>query len=216
MNVVIDVIRAFTFCHVALAGGARRVVLARTVKEARSLRARFPGALLAGEVRALPVPGFDLGNSPAEVAAARVRNCDIILKTTNGTEATLNSAACAKVYVAGFCNADATAQRLRAFAAEAAPVQLVASHPTSDEDVACAEYVRDRVLGAAPPISPERVAQRIRGSDAARKFLDGSEPRLSPRDIEHCADRPARQLVLSVTFEHEAIIEIESRHDIVH
>ena len=75
--VVIDVVRAFTTAAFAFAAGAREVVLTDSVEEAFALRDRFRGAaggrltcLLMGEVGGEPIEGFDLGNSPAALAAS--------------------------------------------------------------------------------------------------------------------------------------------------
>src|SRR5207237_5230955 len=63
--VAIDVIRAFTTAAFALAAGARDIMPVGTVEQALELRARFPGALLMGEVGGYPIEGFDFGNSPS-------------------------------------------------------------------------------------------------------------------------------------------------------
>src|SRR5579871_4406367 len=71
--IVIDVIRAFSVAAYAFAGGAREMLLVRTVEEAFALRERFPNALLIGEVEGRLIPVFDLNNSPAAMSAADVR-----------------------------------------------------------------------------------------------------------------------------------------------
>ena len=66
--VVIDVLRASTTISHALAAGARAVIPAMEVDEARRIAAGLPAgeALLGGEREGLPIAGFDLGNSPSE------------------------------------------------------------------------------------------------------------------------------------------------------
>ena len=59
---VIDVFRAFTTTAVALANGASRIVMARTVEEALALRDAGIGEVCMGEVRGRAPDGFDFGN----------------------------------------------------------------------------------------------------------------------------------------------------------
>jgi 2-phosphosulfolactate phosphatase len=111
--VVIDVIRATSTMLVALAGGARGVRPVAGVEEAVALRKNDPSALLAGERGGLPLPGFDLGNSPREMTPDRVGGRDLIVTTTNGTQALVACLAARAVLTASFLNLDAVAARLR-------------------------------------------------------------------------------------------------------
>lgn len=86
--VVIDVLRATTTIATALAHAALRLKPVATIAEARAAAAAAgPGTLLGGERGGLPIPGFDLGNSPLEYTAARVAGRSIVITTTNGTAA---------------------------------------------------------------------------------------------------------------------------------
>src|SRR5665647_2342174 len=89
INIVIDVIRAFTVSHVAFRKGARAIFLVNTVDEAFALKAQHPDYLLAGEIAGLPIAGFDLDNSPYTVSMADVENKTLVQKTTHGVKATL-------------------------------------------------------------------------------------------------------------------------------
>ena len=198
ITVIIDVIRAFTTSHQAFVGGLDHILPVATAEEAFALREHYPQALLAGEVQALPIKGFDYGNSPWEIANSDVTNRTMILRTTNGVTATLRARDSREVLVAALINAEATARYIQ----EKAPpsVVLVASHPTGDEDVACAEYIRALLGGDG--ITLEQAQERTRNAFAARKFFDGSHPRLRPEDI-HMASSSAGDdgLVMKVSFE---------------
>jgi 2-phosphosulfolactate phosphatase len=78
--VVIDVLRATTTATQALAAGYRRVLCVDSLERALRMRAR--GRLLAGEQHGKMPPGFDRGNSPADVS----HDCaeELVLATTNG------------------------------------------------------------------------------------------------------------------------------------
>src|SRR5271167_3781383 len=103
--VVADVLRATTTIVHAIAAGCAAIRLCRTVEEARRLAAELPApVLLAGERDGLPLPGFDLGNSPGEFTSERCRGATLVLTTTNGTRALLHAAAAQRVLVAAFAN----------------------------------------------------------------------------------------------------------------
>ncbi|MDX1804426.1 MAG: 2-phosphosulfolactate phosphatase [Alcanivorax sp.] len=199
ITVVIDVIRAFTTSHHAFRGGLDCIWPVASAEQAFALRDEHcPDALLAGEVEALPIKGFDFGNSPWEMDQADLQNRQMILRTTNGVAATLRARDSRQVLVAGLVNAEATANYLR----EQAPpcVVLAASHPTGDEDVACAEYIRALLGGEG--ISYQAARQRTLNAKAAGKFYDGSHPRLRPEDIEAAASTEGPEaLVMAVSFD---------------
>ncbi len=197
ITVVIDVIRAFTTAHYAFAGGARCIHLVATAPEALAMKQADPTLLLAGEVNALPIDGFDFGNSPWEIQHADVRDRELVQRTTNGVIATLRARDSAAVLVAGLINAEATASYLLAHAPPR--VVLVASHPTGDEDVACAEYIAGLLGG--PGIGLDEAAHRTRTAKAATKFYDGSHARLRGADIDMAASSAGPDgLVMSVVY----------------
>src|SRR4051812_42560200 len=86
--VVIDVLRATTTIVHALAAQAVEVAPFRDVEDARRLANDLGNkAVLGGERGGVPIPGFDLGNSPAEYTSERVAGKTVIFTTTNGTRA---------------------------------------------------------------------------------------------------------------------------------
>jgi len=109
---VIDVIRATSTIVTALAQGAPSVQPVADVADAFALKARDPGALLAGERGGKPLPGFDLGNAPEDFASERVAGRRIILTTTNGTQALAACAGARAVMTASLLNLEAVAGRL--------------------------------------------------------------------------------------------------------
>src|SRR5438270_2983404 len=113
--VVIDVLRAGTTVVHALAAGCTDVRPAAELDEARALAdgMRAGRVLLAGERDGAPVPGFDLGNSPAALTKPLCRDATLVLTTTNGTRALLHAAAAERVLVAGFVNFSAVCEQLR-------------------------------------------------------------------------------------------------------
>jgi 2-phosphosulfolactate phosphatase len=108
---VVDVLRASTTIIAALSNGCVGVIPVGEPEEARARAAALPPgtALVAGERRGEPLEGFDLGNSPLEFTAERVRGKTVVLTTSNGTRALLAARRAPAVAVAGLVNLTAAA-----------------------------------------------------------------------------------------------------------
>lgn len=182
--VVVDVLRAFTTAAWAFARGAVEIWLVESVSEAISLRERNPGCLLMGEVDALPVPGFDLPNSPAAVAARPLHGRRIIHRSSAGTRAACRAGAASRLFAASLVVAGATASRLRALAPPR--VCFIASgmeyEQGGEEDLACAELIAAAWRGDELPV--KGVIARVRGASAARRFADPARPEFPAPDLE--------------------------------
>jgi 2-phosphosulfolactate phosphatase len=112
--IVVDVLRATTVMVYALAAGCSAVIPCAEIEQAEAIAAGFPqgSALLAGERQGLPIPGFDLGNSPSEMTQEVCRGKTLVMTTTNGTRAILASLEAERVYVASFANLRATSNEI--------------------------------------------------------------------------------------------------------
>src|SRR2546423_12050253 len=104
--VVIDVLRATTTMIYALAAGCVCVRPCAEVEEARELagQMRAGRVVLGGERGGVPLPGFDLGNSPREYTSKLCRGRTVVLTTTNGTRALLRAAEADRTLVGAFVN----------------------------------------------------------------------------------------------------------------
>jgi 2-phosphosulfolactate phosphatase len=107
--IVLDVLRATTTIGYALAAGAQCIRPCLEVEQAVATAASLGRAkvLLAGERGGLPIPGFDLGNSPQEFTRERVAGRTIVFTTTNGTRALLLCGEAATVLLGSFANLSA-------------------------------------------------------------------------------------------------------------
>lgn len=199
INIVIDVIRAFTVSHVAFTRGARAIFLVNTVAEAFSLKALHPEYLLAGEIAGLPIADFDLDNSPFNILMADVNNKTLVQRTTHGVTATLAALNAAQIFVTGFSNARQTAQHVRHLMESKGyrSVNVIASHPLDDDDFSCAEYIRDQILELGQ-IKPEAIIARICNSRSAKKFLASEKNDFEPRDLDICILEVESDFVMEV------------------
>jgi 2-phosphosulfolactate phosphatase len=112
---VIDILRATTTMCAALHHGARALIPVSSTEEALRLAQTIgrDEVLLAGERRCVPIPGFDLGNSPREMAESTVRRKTLVVTTTNGTRALLACQGAAAVYGACAANLTVSAEKAR-------------------------------------------------------------------------------------------------------
>ncbi len=62
--IIVDALRASATTASLLQFGAQQIIVMEDVDDAFAERARYLGSWLAGERKGLPLPGFDLGNSP--------------------------------------------------------------------------------------------------------------------------------------------------------
>ena len=184
--VVLDVLRASTSIAVALANGARAIVPCESADEAITLSKSFErgDVRLAGEMRMLPIPGFDLGNSPGDYSQAAVEGKTILLATTNGTRVLTSIQGARDVLVGAFVNYRAVLAMLRAAARAGADIAIVCAgreRKFALEDAVCAgRYVR----------GIRRRLTNIDLNDAARgaALLDrryGADIEAALRDCEH-------------------------------
>ncbi|WP_017728227.1 2-phosphosulfolactate phosphatase [Halalkalibacterium ligniniphilum] len=200
VNVVIDVIRAFTVSHLAFLKGAEKIILVGTEDEAFALKKSHRHFLLSGEIKGLPIPGFDLSNSPKEMLMKKVGGKTLVQKTTNGVAAALHSLCTKYLLVTGFTNAKTTAQYVKKICESLSgtpQVNLIASHPTGDDDLACAQYMEQILLeNEAPPLS--QITARIKSSHVAEKFFDKENRFFDPDDILLCIQQWDESFVMQV------------------
>jgi 2-phosphosulfolactate phosphatase len=106
--VVIDVLRATSVIITALQNGAKAVVPVVSVEKAVELyNASGQTALMGGEKDAIIIDGFQLGNSPLHYTRETIGGKEIILKTTNGTQAIKAGSGANILLVAAFLNVQA-------------------------------------------------------------------------------------------------------------
>ncbi len=109
--IIVDVLRASTTIATALEAGAAFVKPVVEVEEAHRLRSSSGGSwLLGGERGGVLIPGFDLGNSPAEYCRSAVDGRGIVMTTTNGTLAIERCLAAEMILVGSFLNRNAVAR----------------------------------------------------------------------------------------------------------
>jgi len=135
--------------------GCAGVLPVPTPEAARAARGRPEGAdaLLCGEQGGLPIPGFDLANSPSALAAAPLRGRRLILCTSNGTPALAALRGVPQVWIGALRNAAAVAAALAAGQGDAVLACSGKDGSFCLEDAVCAGAVCHALrAGAAGPV----------------------------------------------------------------
>lgn len=147
--VAIDVLRATSTITKALSSGALAVIPALEPDEALAAAAAHTdgGCVLGGERGGLRIPGFHLGNSPAEYTPATVEGKVVLFTTTNGTRAIRRAAALGPVYILSFLNVAAVAAELKESGRDVAIACAGTHDEFSLEDVACAGALAEALGG---------------------------------------------------------------------
>lgn len=182
--VIIDVLRAFTTAAVALARGAARIVMVAEVEEALRLRAEGVGDACVGEVDGKRPEGFDFGNSPYELARARLKDKVIIQSTRAGTVGVEVATGATAIYAGALVTSNATAQ---AILNDASPLVTIVAmgfngQIRTDEDELCALYLRNLLQGRRP--DPEAIRTLVRQSAEMARFARPDPPHSHPQDVD--------------------------------
>ncbi|WP_432150146.1 2-phosphosulfolactate phosphatase [Streptomyces sp. bgisy029] len=182
--VVVDVMRAYTVAAWAFARGAEKIVLAESLDEVLSLKARHPEwtALKDGP----PAPGFDAVNSPGLLRSLDLGGRTVVQKTTAGTVGALAVKDASLVLCAGFVVAEATAQVLRARAADSVTFVVTGEDGVADEDLACAQYIARRVTEDGTDAA--EFLRRAGDSRAAVELAEGVRQGVHADDIALCLE----------------------------
>jgi 2-phosphosulfolactate phosphatase len=167
LGIVVDVLRASSTIAQALASGYRRVLCCAEIEEARALRASIPDSVVGGEREAIVIEGFDVGASPREFLEPRAET--LILSTTNGTRAILETAArCGETVLGSLLDLGAVARRARESGEDVAIVCAGFKGGFALDDAYCAGRIVQLVGG--DPTDAAKAAELI-----ARSFPTAHE-----------------------------------------
>lgn len=138
--VAIDVIRATTTAATAVALG-RRCYPVPSIEAALPVAARLTEPLLCGELGGNMPYGWDLTNSPAQVAQLGEPERPLVLLSSSGTQLVHNAAGAEAVYLACLRNYGATVAHLSAHHPRVAVLGAGARGEFREEDQRCCALV---------------------------------------------------------------------------
>jgi 2-phosphosulfolactate phosphatase len=140
--VVVDALRASATAAMLCDAPAREILVVQEKETALRAKAEDPDALLFGERGGLPPEGFDYGNSPRSVSAARGRR--VIFTTTTGAQRLVACWGAHATFMGTTVNAAAVVQAALAYERDVVLIPAgLAGHPEFDaqEDWVAAAYL---------------------------------------------------------------------------
>lgn len=165
--VVIDVLRAFTTAAFAFAGGAKEIILVKSVEEAFKKYREDSSLMLMGEVHGEPVEGFHFENSPAKIQEAKLFGSRLVQRTSAGTQGAFICRHAPQMLLSSFVVAGATLEYIKRSKVSEVSM-IVTGIDDGDEDLALAEYLQFRLLGKDVPIKP--FLDRVKNSKVANFY----------------------------------------------
>lgn len=208
--VIIDVFRAFTCTPLLFSLGIEKSLLVSTPQEAFALKSRDEELLLIGEVKGIPIEGFDLGNSPSEIlklGASYFKSKTVVQRTSSGVQGALAALDSAdKVLLASYNIASATARYILATQPES--VSLVAMgwdlKENAPEDEWCARYIA-HLLGFNK-YNHNEALREILFNITAQRFLRADEPDFPAEDPVLCLQRDVYDFALQAKHRENRVV----------
>jgi 2-phosphosulfolactate phosphatase len=143
--VAVDVIRATTTAVTAVALG-RRCFPVASVAEALLIAGTLDQPLLAGELHGRMPPGFEVNNSPAQIAARTDTYRPLVLLSSSGTQLLANLREYAAAYVACFRNYRSLARHIAAHHAQVALIGAGSLGEFREEDQMCCAWIASALV----------------------------------------------------------------------
>ncbi len=183
LTVVIDVFRAFTTACFIMNNSAEAIYPVGSVEEAFRLKDILPNCLLVGERNEVIVPGFDYGNSPANIEHTDFSGKNIVHTTSAGTQGIVNAVNADEIITAAFVNAPAVVRYIKKAAPENVSIVCMgkAALSPAEEDTWCAEYIRALLLGEDYDIKDRLL--KLRELEGRRFFRPDNQEQCPERDF---------------------------------
>jgi len=145
--VAVDVIRATTTAVTGVSQG-RRCFPASTLEAAVPLAAKLTNPLLVGELGGSMPYGFDMNNSPADLASRTDIHRPMLLLSTSGTKVICGAAESQAVYVACLRNYSATAKYVAVHHPKVAVIGAGSRGEFREEDQLCCAWIAEKLISA--------------------------------------------------------------------
>jgi 2-phosphosulfolactate phosphatase len=155
--VVVDVIRATTSA-VTLAAMGRTCHPVGSLKSAFELASRLPNPLLVGELKGDMPEGFDMNNSPSELATLPDRERPVVLLSTSGTKVIHEAREADAIYLSCFRNFSATARYLAGRHQKIAVIGAGSRGEFREEDQMGCAWVAEQLVDAGYRANPNTLA----------------------------------------------------------
>jgi len=209
LTVIIDVFRAFSTACYVIDNGATKIITVAFIEDAYRLKETNPDYILMGEENEKMIPDFDYGNSPYHILNVDFTSKTVVQRTTAGTQGLVNASYTDELLTGSFVNAGAVIEYIRK--KKPAQVSLVgmgySTQEPVEEDVFCAEYIRNELLGKKSDFA--KMVKVIKKT-SARRFYDPSNINFNPpQDVDLCLDLNRFNFVLKAEKSSSGLISLK-------
>ena len=186
LTVVVDVLRAFTTCCYILKNGAKSIISVSDVDSANKMKRDNPRFISIGERWGLKIPGFDYGNSPAEIKNTDMKGKTVIFTTSAGTQGIGNAVNADKIITGAFVNARAVVDYIRNQRPKVVSFVVTDNRYEDNEDFMYVSYLKSCLEGK--PLNFGGIKKHLINHPAAEGFLKNPMTEFSQKDFHLCLD----------------------------
>lgn len=184
LAVVVDVVRAFTTACYILKNGARAIIPVGEVDAARAIKKQHPSYVLLGERMGIKQPGFDYGNSPAEIAHVDFRGKTVVMTTTAGIQGIVKAKRAGEIITGAFVNAGAVIRYIKRKNPGIVSFICTGDRGEDTEDFLCADYMRSHLQHT--PIPFATIKAKLEGLVSTKSFLESQLTPYAREDLDRC------------------------------
>ena len=208
--IIIDVFRAFTVEPYIINNGAKKLMPVGEKQIAYDLKEEHKDYVLIGERGGVKLPGFDYGNSPAQIKNVDFSGKTVVHTTSCGTQGIINAINAKEIITGSLVNAQAIVRYIKNKNFEDVSIASLArpGENPSDEDELCAKYIKS-LLEDNQLDNIEDEIKKLKIS-SGRKFFDESEQEVFPKeDFYLCTELNKFDFVLKVNKDESGMLYIE-------
>ena len=207
--VIIDVFRAGTVEAYIMQKGAKTIIAVENESIAYKFKNKNNDIIIVGERNGKIIPGFDYGNSPAQIEHVNFNGKTVIHKTTSGTRAIVNVKNANEVLIGSFVNVNAICRYIKNVGCN--NVSLVCSGTEfkneDHEDYICAQYIKNLLEDKKMNIL-EKINE-LRNNRGLRFFNKETQEDFPKRDFYLCTDINKYNFILKKIRSNNKISYIE-------
>lgn len=163
---------------------------------AYKLKKENPHFISIGERKGLKLPGFDYGNSPAEIANVDMHGKTVILTTSAGTQGIAQAVNASEIITGAFVNAGAVAAYIRKQKPKQVSFVCTNDRYKDNEDDICAKYLKSCLEDK--PLDFQKIKQHLINHPTAEGFLRKPMTEYSERDFYLSLDLNRFNFVIKV------------------
>lgn len=205
LTVVIDVFRAFTTACFVMNNGADAIYPVGKVETAFKLKGSLENCVLMGERNEVIIPGFDYGNSPANIEHTDFTGKTVIHTTSAGTQGIVNATNADEIITAAFVNVYAVVRYIKERNPKTVSIVCMgkAALEPAEEDTWCAEYIRALLRDEKYDIDEK--LRRLRYLEGRRFFRPDNQEQCPKRDFYLATQKNIFNFVLKAEKEDNTI-----------